>query len=133
VKSARSRVVRRVSFWSVGLGLGAAFLALKRPAPFDAQDWMEIAFAFLCGCLFGCLLGLLTTAYNERRKSLFHIWGWMLLLGTPGFFLNSGGGDVREGLIGSLIGGALGAIIGSFLYSRVSWRLDGLLRDTPRQ
>jgi hypothetical protein len=63
-------------------------------------------------------MGLLTTAYNEKRKSMFHIWGWAPLLGLLGFAFNTG--TTCGYLLGVVIGLVVGAFTGSVLYLRVT-------------
>jgi hypothetical protein len=66
----------------------------------------------------GSVIGLLTTAYNQRWVSLFHVWGWSLLLTLFGLTFNTG--TTRGFLLGAFIGAVVGASIGSVLYFRVS-------------
>jgi hypothetical protein len=112
----------RVVIWSLGVGCASAFVAVKEATTFGASDWQNIAAFFAGGCVLGCLLGLLTTAYNQKRKSAFHIWGWALLLGLLGVAFNTG--TTRGYLLGALIGAVAGLSIGSLLYFRVARVLD---------
>ena len=57
----------RVALWSLGLGIVGALLGIKGATVLDAADWRDIGVFFVGGCAFGCLIGLLTTAYNEKR------------------------------------------------------------------
>lgn len=111
------RTFRRVVIWSLSLGCISALLAFKGATRFGASDLEDIALFFVGGCPLGCLIGLLTTAYNEKWKSLFHIWGWALLLTLLGLAFNTG--TTRGFLLGALIGAVAGALIGSLLYLRV--------------
>jgi hypothetical protein len=114
--------VRRVLIWSLGVGCASALVAVKEATTFGVSDWENIAVFFAGGCGLGCLLGLLTTAYNERRRSAFHIWGWALLLGLFGLAFNTG--TTRSYSLGAVIGAVVGLAIGSLLYSRVTRSLD---------
>ncbi len=114
--------VRRVLIWSFGVGGASALVASKQATTFGTSDWENIVAFFASGCVLGCLLGLLTTAYNQRRKSVFHIWGWALLLGLFGLAFNTG--TTRDYLLGALIGIVVGLSIGSLLYFRVKRELD---------
>lgn len=113
---------RRVLIWSLGVGCASALVAIKEATTFGAGDWENIVAFFAGGCVLGCLLGLLTAAYNQKRKSVFHIWGWALLLGLFGLAFNTG--TTRSYFLGALIGAAVGLAIGSLLYFRVSRGLD---------
>ncbi len=62
---------RRVLMWSLGVGCASALVAIKEATTFGASDWQNIAVFFAGGCVLGCLLGLLTTAYNQKRKSAY--------------------------------------------------------------
>ena len=115
-------VVRRVLIWSLGVGCASALVAVKEATTFGASDWENIAVFFAGGCGLGCLLGLLTTAYNQRRRSAFHVWGWALLLGLFGLAFNTG--TTRGYFLGALIGAVVGLAIGSLLYFRVARGLD---------
>ena len=115
-------VVRRVLIWSLGVGCASALVAVKEATTFGASDWENIALFFAGGCVLGCLLGLLTSAYNQKRRTAFHIWGWALLLGLFGLAFNTG--TTRGYLLGSLIGAVVGLSIGSLLYVRVQRELD---------
>jgi uncharacterized membrane protein len=114
--------VRRVLIWSLGVGCASALVAVKEATTFGASDWENIVAFFAGGCILGCLLGLLTTAYNQKRKSTFHVWGWALLLGLFGLAFNTG--TTRGYLLGALIGAVVGLSIGSLLYFRVARGLD---------
>jgi zinc transporter ZupT len=114
--------IRRVLIWSLGVGCASALIAVKEATTFGASDWQNIVAFFAGGCVLGCLLGLLTTAYNQKRKSAFHIWGWALLLGLFGLAFNTG--TTRGYLLGALIGAVVGLSIGSLLYFRVARVLD---------
>lgn len=113
--------VRRVLIWSFGVGCASALVAVKEATTFGASDWKNIVAFFAGGCVLGCLLGLLTTAYNQKRRSAFHIWGWALLLGLFGLAFNTG--TTRGYLLGALIGAVVGLSIGSLLYFRVGREL----------
>jgi uncharacterized YccA/Bax inhibitor family protein len=113
---------RRVLMWSLGVGCASALVAIKEATTFGASDWQNIAVFFAGGCVLGCLLGLLTTAYNQKRKSAFHIWGWALLLGLFGLAFNNG--TTRNYFLGALIGAAVGLSIGALLYFRVARGAD---------
>jgi hypothetical protein len=115
-------VVRRVLIWSLGVGCASALVAVKEATTFGASDWENIALFFAGGCVLGCLLGLLTSAYNQKRRTAFHIWGWAVLLGLFGLAFNTG--TTRGYLLGSLIGAVIGLSIGSLLYVRVGRELD---------
>ena len=114
--------IRRVLIWSLGVGCASALVAVKEATTFGASDWQNILAFFAGGCLLGCLLGLLTTAYNQKRKSSLHVWGWALLLGLFGLAFNTG--TTRGYLLGALIGAVVGLSIGSLLYFRVARVLD---------
>jgi glycerol uptake facilitator-like aquaporin len=96
----------------------SALVAVKEATTFRAGDLENIAVFFGGGCVLGCLIGLLTTAYNEKRKSTFHIWGWALLLGLFGLAFNTG--TTRGYFFGVGIGAVVGAFIGSLLYFKVA-------------
>jgi hypothetical protein len=113
---------RRVLIWSLAVGCASALVAVKEATAFGATDWENIVAFFAGGCVVGCLLGLLTTAYNQKRKSAFHIWGWALLLGLFGLAFNTG--TTRGYLLGALIGAIVGLSIGSLLYLKVARGLD---------
>ncbi|HET9180735.1 MAG TPA: hypothetical protein VFP59_01270 [Candidatus Angelobacter sp.] len=100
------------------MGCASALIAAKAATTFGASDWENIAEFFASGCALGGLLGMLTTAYNRRRKSTFHIWGWALLLGMFGLAFNTG--TTRGYFLGTLIGSLVGLGIGSLLYLRIS-------------
>jgi hypothetical protein len=104
------------------VGCASALIAVKEATTFGASDWQNIVAFFAGGCVLGGLLGLLTTAYNQKRKSAFHIWGWALLLGLFGLAFNTG--TTRGYLLGALIGAVVGLSIGSLLYFRVARVLD---------
>ena len=114
--------IRRVLIWTLALGCVSALVAVKEATTFGASDWQNILAFFAGGCVLGCLLGLLTTAYNQKRKSAFHIWGWALLLGLFGLAFNTG--TTRGYLLGALIGAVVGLSIGSLVYFRVARVLD---------
>jgi uncharacterized membrane protein YeaQ/YmgE (transglycosylase-associated protein family) len=109
---------RRVLIWSFGVGCASALLAVKEATTFGAGDWENIVAYFVGGCVLGFLLGLLTTVYNQKRRSTFHVWGWALLLGLFGLAFNTG--TSRSYLLGALIGAVVGLSIGSLLYLRVA-------------
>ena len=110
--------IPRVLIWSLAVGCASAIVAVKEATTFGAGDWQNIVLFFAGGCVLGCLLGLLTTAYNQRRKSAFHIWGWALLLSLFGLAFNTG--TTRGYLLGALIGAVVGLSIGTLLYFMVA-------------
>jgi len=122
--------MRRVWVWTLALGLVSALVAVKEATTFGTSDLENIAAFFAGGCVLGCLLGLLTTAYNEKRRSAFHIWGWALLLGLFGLAFNTG--TTQGYLLGALIGAVVGLSIGSLLYFRVARRTDSSSDATGR-
>lgn len=109
--------IRRIFIWSLALGCVSALVGAKEATTFGTGDLENIAAFFAGGCVLGCLIGLLTLAYNEKRRSVFHIWAWALLLGLFGLAFNTG--TTRGYLLGALIGAIAGALIGSVVYLRV--------------
>lgn len=114
MKDMQNQTIRRVVVWGLSLGFVSALLAAAASTSFDARDWEDIGIGFMGGCLCGCLLGMLTTTYNQKRKSLFYIWGWALLLGSLGTLVNAYG--LRAALIGGLAWASVGAMIGLTFY-----------------
>src|SRR2546430_1347279 len=110
--------IKRVLGWSLALGCASALVGVKEATTFGAGDLENIAAFFGGGCVLGGLVGLLTTAYNEKRKTMFHIWGWALLLGLFGLVFNTG--TTRGYFLGVVIGALVGAFVGSFIYLRVT-------------
>jgi hypothetical protein len=117
----RDSTIRRVLIWSLAVGSIASLLGVKAATTFETNELEAIGGLFAGGCMLGALLGLLTTAYNQRKRTLFHIWGWALLLGLCGLVFNTG--TARGYLLGAGIGIAIGAFIGSMLYLRVARRV----------
>jgi hypothetical protein len=113
--------IRRVLTWTLALGCASAFIAVMGAKTFGAGDLQNIAAYFAGGCVLGCLVGLLMVAYNEKRKTVFHIWGWTLFLSLFGLAFNTR--TSRGYLFGALIGAIAGALIGLVVYRRVV-RLD---------
>ncbi len=108
----------RILAWSIAIGFVGVLLALKGTTQFTAAELKEIVVFFLGGAALGCLVGFLFTAYNEKRRTLFHIWGWGALGALLGLLFNTG---TPWGYgCGAMVGAALGVLLGWVAYAKVA-------------
>jgi hypothetical protein len=114
----RIKLPIRVCLWSLGLGAASGVLTLKEVNRWGAGEVLNMIVSIIGGSLVGALVGYLITAYEQRRRTAFHVWGWALLISPLGLTLSLAFGvGIYQGL---LLGGLFGALFGSVLLYRVS-------------